>query len=115
MSEFYEKILSYQKEGKVYVMADLGSNYKSEDDLMNAIWLAKAMKIDAIKYQWFTVDELYGPSPRLNHKFPLKKIADEAKLKGIDFLCTARVHCALFFLIFGHWKKRIITTFCLNN
>lgn len=89
MSAFIEKLNDYKNQGKVYVMADLGSNYKSKKDLMDAIWLAKALKIDAIKYQWFSSNELYGPRPHLNDKFPIQDLATEAKVKDIDLMCTA--------------------------
>ena len=89
MSQFIEKLDDYKNQGKVYVMADLGSNYKSKKDLMDAIWLAKALKIDAIKYQWFSSGELYGPRPHLNDAFPIGELSYEAKIKDIDLMCTA--------------------------
>jgi N,N'-diacetyllegionaminate synthase len=87
--KWFDKILDLYRRGEVYVIAELGSNYKSHDDLVGAISLAKACGADAIKYQYFTPSELYGPTPELDADFPLARLSEKCKAVGIDFLCSA--------------------------
>lgn len=89
MSAFYDKILDYKKRKAVYVIAEVGSNYKSHTDLMNSVSLAKACGADAVKFQYFTRGELYGPAYELDQAFPLRQLKEKADAVGIDFLCTA--------------------------
>lgn len=89
MNAFIEKIL---KKPSPYVIAELGSNFHTPDDLNRSAMMARDAGADAIKYQLFTPRELYGPSHSDVHYsdqldlFALKELADRA---GIDFLCTA--------------------------
>jgi sialic acid synthase SpsE len=86
---FHDKLLKYKAESKVYIIAELGSNWKTHENLYGAITLAKACGADAVKYQYFTSDELYGPTYKLDNSFPLEKLHEKCKATEIDFLCTA--------------------------
>lgn len=92
MTEFY-KALQHRKEttGKPYVIADLGSNWIHENELMNAPALAKSCGADAIKYQWFSEMDMYGTGSDVAQFEPdmLRKLSEKCNATGIDFLCTA--------------------------
>ncbi len=90
MSEFYDKLLAYKKESKVYVIAEVGSNWKEISDCANAISLAKNCGADAVKFQSFSEKDLYGTGNN-DLNLPLNIIAllkEKADAVGIDFLCT---------------------------
>lgn len=89
MSAFYDKILSYQAQNKVYIIAEVGSNWKTKDDLMGSVNLARNCGADAVKFQYFTPSELYGPTPEIDQTFPLRHLKEKADAAGLDFLCTA--------------------------
>lgn len=86
---FYDRIQEKAQDGKVYVIAEVGSNWHSHDELVRSIDLAKSAGADAVKFQFFTKDELYGPLPVVLNDFPLERLAEKAKAVGIDFLCSA--------------------------
>jgi len=89
---FFEKVLDFQRRGDVYVVAELGSNFKSIQDLLGAITLAKACGANAIKYQYLTPKELYGPSAggqEIDKDFPLHLLKEKCDATGIDFLCSS--------------------------
>lgn len=86
---FYEKVLEKKRDGRVYVIAEVGSNWRTDDDLVRTVDLAKAAGADAVKFQYFTKDELYGPTYIPEVSFPFERLADKAKAVGIDFLCSA--------------------------
>lgn len=85
---FFQKILDYQAQGKVYVIAEVGSNWKTHQDLMGAVTLAKNCGADAVKFQFFTDSELYGPKPEIDKTFPLNQLKEKCDATGIDFLCS---------------------------
>lgn len=79
-----------------YVIAEIGSNWTSLDDCLKSIRLAKVAGADAVKFQAYTPEALYGywpePGKGLRGEMPthwlpdLKACADEHK---IDFMCSA--------------------------
>lgn len=89
MSAFYDKLLEYKKQGKVYVIAEVGSNWRTKEDLFGSISLAKACGADAVKFQFLTLSELYGPECKIDATFPLAQLKEKADAVGIDFLCSA--------------------------
>lgn len=89
MSQFIDKILARKNQNSAYVIAELGSNYKSQSDLFGAITLAKACGADAIKYQYLTKSELFGPAPEIDRTFPLRQLREKCDAVGIDFLCSS--------------------------
>jgi sialic acid synthase SpsE len=86
---FHSKLLKYKSDAKVYVIAEVGSNWKTHEELYGAITLAKSCGADAVKYQYLNKDELYGPTYSTDKSFPLEKLHEKCKATGIDFLCTA--------------------------
>jgi len=76
----------------IYIIAEVGSNWESLDDCEQAIDQAKACGADAVKFQLFTHESLYGFPGEKDHCLPVRWISNlsaRAKSAGIDFLCTA--------------------------
>lgn len=85
---------------KLYIIAEIGSNWQSLSDCLDSIMIAKACGADAAKFQLFDERTLFGhgfeyPSYGVSAQPPylppgwlvhLKKHADQ---HDIDFLCTA--------------------------
>lgn len=74
---------------RVYVVAELGSNYKSNENLFSAIREAKNAGADAVKYQYFDQSELYGPISTLKSDFPIAQLKRACDLADIDLLCSS--------------------------
>lgn len=77
-----------------FIVAEVGSNWSSLIDCLDSIGMAKNCGADAIKYQLFTRECLYGygnPEVRLYELDPawLPKLKAEADHHGIEFMCTA--------------------------
>ena len=74
-----------------YIIAEIGSNYKSTDDLFKAIPIAKELKVDCFKIQWFSEFDLYGDgsTARQFDLETIKKLRLECDKHEIDFICTA--------------------------
>jgi N,N'-diacetyllegionaminate synthase len=97
-----------------YIIAEVGSNWQTLDDCKLSIAMAKRAGADAVKFQAFTHEALYGrPEPtvveddgldgpnrpnfvttvqRLPGVLPLDWLpilAEKARVTGIDFLCSA--------------------------
>lgn len=74
------------------VIAELGSNWKTFDDCKNAIHLAHVIGADAIKYQLYSHEELYGYPGDMPGVLPrdwIPRLADKADAVGIEFMCTS--------------------------
>lgn len=100
--------MTYPTQTKPYIIAEIGSNiFKDPDDKSKAldnayrqIELARENRADAVKFQMFTAEELYGPESRgmgFTYKVDryalprewvphLKEKCDDV---GIDFICSA--------------------------
>lgn len=89
MSAWFDCIKERSASESPYVIAEVGSNYKSKEELLGSIALAKACGADAVKFQYFTRQELFGPRDELDRDFPLAALSEKAKACGIDFLCSA--------------------------
>lgn len=91
-----------------YIIAEVGSNWRSFDDCKHSIQMARQCGADAVKFQLFTARDLYGSvTDAMGMRFLdgngnavwdrsrelppdwLPKLADKARAAGIDFLCTA--------------------------
>jgi sialic acid synthase SpsE len=72
------------------IIADLGSNWKTKDELKNSIHLAKCAGADIIKFQSFCEKDLYGfGSTEYNLEPHLWRwLKEECDKKGIEFMCT---------------------------
>ncbi len=79
---------------KLYVIAEVGSNWYTLDDCMKSIPAAKLSGADAVKFQLFTAKDLYGVDCQWAGKrweMPegwIPQLAQEAAYHGIDFMCT---------------------------
>ena len=73
------------------VIADIGSNWRNLDDCLEAIRIAKIEGVDAVKFQYFTHEKLYGVPGKMDGELPFEcipKLAKECKAQGIEFLCS---------------------------
>lgn len=76
----------------MWIVAEVGSNFRNFDDCMSAISLAKTAGASAVKFQMFTAQELYGTPGAMTNELPrewIPKLASEAGRVGIEFMCTA--------------------------
>lgn len=77
----------------MYVISEIGSNFRDQADCVTSIAAAKIAGADAVKFQLFSHRELYGyDGPAKDGQLPrewIPVLADKAKATGIDFLCTA--------------------------
>ena len=76
------------------IIAEIGSNWRSLDDCLNSIALAKACGADAVKFQLFDGLALYGSqglTPKSGVLDPawLPTLKAKADACGIDFMCSA--------------------------
>jgi N,N'-diacetyllegionaminate synthase len=81
------------------IIAEIGSNWRSLNDCLNSIALAKACGADAVKFQAYDWRSLYGFGAVLNpHELNLRGILDPAWLPtlkakadsvDIEFMCSA--------------------------
>lgn len=82
-------------EAKPFVIAEVGSNWQTLEHCLESIAVAKACGADAVKFQAFNFQALYGPvSGRWNQslELPLKwlpYLKGKADAEGIEFMCTA--------------------------
>lgn len=90
-------------EAKPFLIAEIGSNWRTDSDCVESIAKAKAAGADACKFQAFSYEALFGLplqkegldeaiDRRLGGELPiawLPKLADKAKACGIEFMCSA--------------------------
>jgi N,N'-diacetyllegionaminate synthase len=78
-----------------YVIAEVGSNWRSFADAKDSVSMAKKCGADAVKFQFFRESDLYGTEPSddlKSNELPaewLPLLKEKADACGIDFLCTA--------------------------
>lgn len=78
-----------------FIIAEIGSNFKTIHDCIEAIKISKNVGADAVKFQLATEEELYGRQidMGLDDNFIkrtwVKPLAMEAKSVGIEFMCSA--------------------------
>jgi len=76
----------------IFVIAEVGSNWRTLVDCLNSITLAKNCGADAVKFQLFSHRELYGYDGEMPFSLPrewIPKLVEKAKSCGIEFMCTA--------------------------
>lgn len=80
------------------IIAEVGSNWSTLNDCLNSINLAKACGADAVKFQLFSCEALYGAGVcanfEFNHKLELPQtwlptLKAKADACGIEFMCSA--------------------------
>lgn len=79
---------------KPFIVAEVGSNWRTFDDCKHSIQMAKQVGADAVKFQAFTTESLYGYSPEQEskHRLPLDwlpKLKEKADACGVEFICSA--------------------------
>lgn len=75
----------------MFIIAEIGSNYKDLGDCLESISMAKACGADAAKFQLFSHKDMFGygdQTPNLNHSW-LPLLKEKADACGIEFMCTA--------------------------
>lgn len=83
-----------------FIVAEVGSNWRTLDDCLMSIRASKACGADAVKFQAFTHEALYGSPMRyddigdalLKGVLPLEwlpRLKAEADKVGIEFMCSA--------------------------
>lgn len=79
-----------------FIIAEVGSNWASISDCMTSISQAKLCGADAVKFQAFTHEALYGELPPLGYfmkgTLPLEwlpKLKEKCDAVGIEFMCSA--------------------------
>lgn len=85
-------------DARPFIIAEVGSNWRTLNDCIASIGQAKAVGADAVKFQLFTPDALYGPGhgnkdgdyawPHLDPSW-LPALKEKADACSIEFMCTA--------------------------
>lgn len=92
---------------KPYIIAEVGSNWLTKEDCLTSIDLAAQCGANAVKFQYFTYDDLYGYRPGQDlagnyyggcgnygdhcPELPrdwIPELASHCKAHAVDFLCT---------------------------
>ena len=87
----------------VFIVAEVGSNWKTFDHCIDSIQMAKTVGADAVKFQAFTGASLYGTAGLCGAPIPgtaitscrelpldwLPKLKGHADAVGIEFMCSA--------------------------
>ncbi len=84
-----------------YIIAEIGSNWQTLDQAVSSVSAAKQAGADAVKFQAFSHESLYGwgwpecdqngNRPRMQYEFELTwlpLLKEKADACGIDFMCT---------------------------
>jgi len=84
---------------KPFIVAEVGSNWHSLDDCLRSIEAAKRCGADAVKFQAFTFQALYGlgkghtpATYNKKYELPLEwfpQLKNKADNCGVEFMCTA--------------------------
>jgi len=82
----------------MYIVAKVGSNWRTFEDLKDSVQMAKTVGADCVKFQLFTHQELYGYAEETAPKWTqspcmhpdwVPLLAQKAQAAGIGFMCTA--------------------------
>ena len=77
---------------KPFIIAEIGSNWLTIDDCFFSIKQAKYAGADAVKFQVFDHESLYGSHKNMAHVLPvmwLPALAARCNEIGIEFMCSA--------------------------
>lgn len=77
-----------------FVIAEVGSNFSTLEDCLKSIHMAAANDADAVKFQMFTQEELYGHDVGLSRDRELPRgwipsMALTCETTGLEFMCSA--------------------------
>jgi len=75
----------------MYIIADVGSNWEKEDDLFESVYYAKKAGANAVKFQFYDHEKLYGfkgDIPGVLTKQQIVQLHNKAKNCSIDFMVT---------------------------
>lgn len=75
-----------------FIIGEVGSNWRTFEDAKDSIALAKSCGADAVKFQAFTGEALYGGEGSMVNELPLEwlpKLKEKADACKIEFMCTA--------------------------
>lgn len=75
----------------MYIIAEVGSNFECDKDIFDSIEEATIAGADAVKFQLYTHEDLYGYPGEIKSVLNpelLPKISKKCKEVGIDFICT---------------------------
>lgn len=83
-------------DARPFIIAEIGSNHKSLHDCSHAIAMAKTHGANAVKFQLFDKEALYGFDPCPEQSLPgsiepawLPTLKAKADACGVEFMCTA--------------------------
>ena len=71
------------------VIAEVGSNWKTLEDCIKSIKLAKSAGADVVKFQYYTNKDLYGVDGERECIPAMMQLNQVAKDNQIEFMCTA--------------------------
>lgn len=77
----------------MFIIADIGSNWRNKEDCLKSIREAKVAGADAAKFQLYTQEHLYGahhtlpPGRKLNPNW-LKELRDACRSYKLEFMCS---------------------------
>jgi N,N'-diacetyllegionaminate synthase len=83
---------------KPFIIAEVGSNWRTLHDCMHSISMAKQCGADAVKFQLFNKNALYGCTPcwasgsESEQALPLEwlpKLKEKADAHSVEFMCSA--------------------------
>lgn len=75
-----------------YIIAEVGSNWQTLEDCLYSVRQAKGVGADAVKFQAYSHEALYGRPGDMSGSLPpawLPRLKSEAVKAGIDFMCSA--------------------------
>ena len=75
-----------------FIICEIGSNWTTLDDCLHSISAAKACGADAVKFQAYTHEALYGTPGEVKGSLPLDwlpTLKAKADAVGIEFMCSA--------------------------
>lgn len=70
------------------VIAEIGSNWRTELEAVASIAAAKRCGADIVKFQYYTNHDLYGVSGPSNCIPSIRALSNVAREVGIEFMCT---------------------------
>lgn len=79
-----------------FIIAEVGSNFRTVDDCLRSVDVAKECGADAVKFQAYTHGDLYGPVGDYGMKMAgeltigwLSALRERADAAGLELMCTA--------------------------